>query len=247
MTPRIIIEDANGKRKSANVQLSCDFENTSAIPLFTMQLDETALNSAVVYNVPDAVFSDATGVTLSSLTPSICHVSGRAITALASSGTCRIQAQKGTQTVADNIIISNSNSALGWNDGVDVWSGCSIHSNVGTSQNSDFNDIACPSGKEWAPKAFVDTGACDGLSASGGQSATAWGHLFVRDGVWQNAGYENSVSALRQLRFYGVPFHDNFNNLSNRVQMKMCAAKNSVDPTAVAAAGTSTTGTTPGN
>lgn len=242
MTPRIIIEDANGKRKSANVQLSCDFENASAIPLFSMQLDENALNSAVVYNVPDSALSDPAGVTLSSLTPSICHVSGRAITALASSGTCRIQAQKGTQIVADNIIISNSNAALGWNDGVDVWSSCSIHSNVGTNMNSDFNDIACPSGKEWAPKAFVDSGACDGLSATGGAPATAWGHLFVRDGVWQNAGYENSVSALRQLRFYGVPFHDNFNNLSNRVQMKICASKNSVDPSTVAAAGTSTSG-----
>ena len=39
-----------------------------------------------------------------------------------------------------------------------------------------------------------------------------------------------------------MPFHDNFNNLSNRVQMKICASKNSVDPSTVAAAGTSTSG-----
>ena len=249
------IADANNRKTSMNVNISCDTVNTGVGQEFTMTLDSSALNSATTYEVPLSAFATTAGgtvnVTLESLTTNVCSVSGRTITALAGNATCSIRATNagfsigatsyGPASVLGSIEISNSNSALGWSDGEFVWSNCSVVSanDMGSTDPDDVFSYSCPNGKEWAPSAFVETNACDGREAWSYSQPIAMGHMHSNDGIWQNGGNANSlirgdqdnyVATIRTHRFYRENWRSAFNADRTAswaaVSTKVCAVKN---------------------
>jgi hypothetical protein len=250
LTGWVEIVDAGGAITSANLQLECDTINTGTAQAFAMNLDASALDDSATYTVPNSAFSTTSGgvidVTLSSLTPNACSVSGMTITALAGNATCRISAENAgftagsdtyaPATVTGSIVIDNDSTALGWNDGSYVWSNCQVVDamTMSASDVSDVRTVNCPTGKEHAPGRLVDLDRCDGAEAWSYSQPVALGNMFASDKIWQNGGNGNStlhgnssnfVATIRTHREFGLA-HFTAMNRGNRVQVKVCANKN---------------------
>ncbi|MGB0965821.1 MAG: hypothetical protein ACPGU3_06615 [Litorivicinus sp.] len=264
------VADANNRKISARVNLSCDTVNTSGGQEFEMALNAEALNSSLTYEIPWSAFTTTAGgaidISLRTLTPAICAVSGRTVTAGAN-GICRIEATNAgftvggnvysSATVTGNIVVNNPSTSLAWTDGTDTWSACTaLHGPIdGTGRYSNAETVDCPTGKEWVPTAFIEAGSCDGTETWSNAQALSLGALHANDGFWTNGVSDgeqivfSSLSALdanfvRQVRQNGRYLRSNFRDAlgSGSVEVKVCGARNAP----VASAASSTAGLAPG-